>query len=928
MPERAAYDEAILLSQVRLKVQDPELTEGKVEKFTIHTAAGAMERPWGLEGGFAVVYKFCTRNGDLLALRCFRVAISPDTQFRYERLGPYFATHIPLITAKFKYHEKGIIVKENVQGQRQSVIYPVIEMEWIKGVTLIERIDELCRKRDRAGLEDLLKQWTSLIWTLRQAQISHGDLAGANLMVRDDGRLVLVDYDGVYIPEFANTNLAPLVVGQADYQHPQMQQRPFNEYADDFSALVIYTALLALHLQPQLWDKYTQRSHEGKLLNVNILFLQQDFVDPERSVLISDLAHMTEERMRKALQHLKTACKLPVDQVRFPVEFIDPDAAHKEALVRLEQAIKNNDDDQIITRWTPGLQYYAPAQQYAPRVVQARQIIEALRNFRVALKSHSVQQIVSAYDTTLLDACPRVTPTERQCFFLAQSFMQAYQDDDDQALAAVWDEMQGFTNAYLFNLSHQEQQRLIFAQQRKQLLLQFRMAIMHRRPDKIVAAYDASVLDNCKGVTTDERDLLRVTRNFVQAYQNDDDEAIVASTDEIQNFAYRTRLTFSAQEQRRIEDARLRKMALIHLRMAIASKKVQQIAMAYDDILDSSKSATTEERALVRLAKNFVIACHKEDDHMLITTYNDMQSHYHNNFVFSPQEQQRITRTQQLTEALEKFRQALASKQAQRIVADYNTLLDTYKGISIEERNVLHLARQFVQSSQKDDDQAIVDSSHEIQHGVYQQAFLLSEQEQQRIRLAQQRKKALIKFRMALLNKRASQIATAYDPILDDSKNVTVAEREQLELARNFLQAYQDEDDKALVESWDEIQNFSYRNAFTFTPQEQQRVTLALQRKMALVKLRMALMSKSIQPIIAAYDSTLLDRCKNVTTEEAEQIALVQRFWQAMQSNHNQALLSAWSAIQNSAYRNKLIFTDQEQQRITQAQQHKGSDHA
>src|SRR5579863_2711256 len=112
MPERLAYDEAMFFSAVRLKMQDPELKQGKVETVTIKTARGEIERPWGIEGGFAVVYKFRTKSGKVCALRCFRVPMNPDTQFRYERIGPYFHAHAPDITAGFKYHDAGIVVKE------------------------------------------------------------------------------------------------------------------------------------------------------------------------------------------------------------------------------------------------------------------------------------------------------------------------------------------------------------------------------------------------------------------------------------------------------------------------------------------------------------------------------------------------------------------------------------------------------------------------------------------------------------------------------------------------------------------------------------------------------------------------------------------------------------------------------------------------
>src|ERR1041385_2859548 len=103
MPERLSYDEAMLLARARLKIADPELKQGEVEKVTIPTRAGSVTIPWGIEGGFAVVYKYRTQSGQHRALRCFRVPMNQDTQIRYERIGPYFHAHASDITANFKY---------------------------------------------------------------------------------------------------------------------------------------------------------------------------------------------------------------------------------------------------------------------------------------------------------------------------------------------------------------------------------------------------------------------------------------------------------------------------------------------------------------------------------------------------------------------------------------------------------------------------------------------------------------------------------------------------------------------------------------------------------------------------------------------------------------------------------------------------------
>src|SRR5438045_944228 len=112
MPDRLACDEAMNLSKVRLRVQDLDLKNGEVEK----TVAGLVPVPWGLQGGFAVVYKFRTQSGKARALRCYLIPMKVDIQYRYERIGAYFAKHIPDITAEFKYHSDGISIKETEPG--------------------------------------------------------------------------------------------------------------------------------------------------------------------------------------------------------------------------------------------------------------------------------------------------------------------------------------------------------------------------------------------------------------------------------------------------------------------------------------------------------------------------------------------------------------------------------------------------------------------------------------------------------------------------------------------------------------------------------------------------------------------------------------------------------------------------------------------
>jgi hypothetical protein len=537
MPERSALDESMRLARARLRVQDDDLKQGEVEMVVGHTAAGPLPSPWGIQGGFAVVYKFRTHSNKLRALRCFTVHVETDMQFRYERIGSYFATHVPEITAGFKYHHAGIVVQENVQGQIEKKTYPLIEMEWIEGTTLLEYVDELCRKRDVVKLADLTDQWLALLQKLSQASIAHGDLAGANVMVRSNGRLVLVDYDGVYIPDFAGR--LPIVTGQADYQHPHMNQRPFNEQTDAFSALVIYTALQVLQVQPEIWDRYVHCTQQG-LLDTSLLFKQQDFIDPDHSSLMSELEKIGDPRVNLALQALRQACSQPVADVRFPSHLLDPEFEQKQALIKLERAIQYGNEEEIIHIWVScSLDNYTAAQQYHTRVEQAKHLVKMLKRLQDALQTRSIQQIVAAYDFRLY-SIKSINKNDREIIKVAENFLAAYNNDDDQTLMTIWQDIQSSRHQYAFVLTIEEEQRIALAERRMSALEHMRRVLRThtRTAEQILLAYD-TVLNDCRQVTPEERALLQSASRFTQmhaglleAIRADNDQQIIAIYDE------------------------------------------------------------------------------------------------------------------------------------------------------------------------------------------------------------------------------------------------------------------------------------------------------------------------------------------------------------------------------------------------------------
>src|SRR5579884_3462417 len=226
--------------------------------------------------------------------------------------------------------------------------------------------------------------------------------------------------------------------------------------------------------------------------------------------------------------------------------------------------------------------------------------------------------------------------------------------------------------------------------------------------------------------------------------------------------------------------------------MSLMSKNIAQIIGSYDWILDDCASITRQERTILRLAKAFMQAIYKNDDHAIAAAWEQIQkSPYQQFFMLTPQEQQRLDTARAGQSALPKFRQALAGKNVQALAAAWERL----------------------------------------QEPPYQQAFVFSAQERQRAELAARRKAALLKFRLAIMNKRVQPIVAAYDPVLDGSASVTASERNLLALARQLAQAFQRDSDQAIVAAWTAIQHSSYQKSFLLTDAETQRLNRAMPGK-------------------------------------------------------------------------------------------------
>ena len=200
-------------------------------------------------GGFCVVFPYLTPNKKY-AVRCWHAEVS-DAKVRTQLIAkalkdsglPYFVG--------FDYYEDGILTPQGLQ--------PIVVMDWVEAVALKKYLAE--HVSDASIINELAENFRSMVKDLHQHHMSHGDLQHGNIMVKPDRKLVLVDYDSMYVP--ALKGKSDEIKGLPGYQHlSRWDNEKATEKADYFSELVIYLSLKALAKMPALWNELEMEDTE------------------------------------------------------------------------------------------------------------------------------------------------------------------------------------------------------------------------------------------------------------------------------------------------------------------------------------------------------------------------------------------------------------------------------------------------------------------------------------------------------------------------------------------------------------------------------------------------------------------------------------------------------------------------------------------
>ena len=200
-------------------------------------------------GNFAVVFKMQDVNTQqLYAVKCF-TREQEKREEHYRKIAEELEFTSSPYLLHFRYLEDELFVDTT---QSNTNDFPVLVMDWAEGVTLDNYLK--AHLHDSYALQLLAYRFCRMgAWLLSQP-FAHGDLKPDNILVKKDGSLVLVDYDGMFVPALQDENANEL--GSPDFRHPLRTEATFNEHIDDFAIASIALSLKAISLQPSLYNQF------------------------------------------------------------------------------------------------------------------------------------------------------------------------------------------------------------------------------------------------------------------------------------------------------------------------------------------------------------------------------------------------------------------------------------------------------------------------------------------------------------------------------------------------------------------------------------------------------------------------------------------------------------------------------------------------
>ena len=248
--------------------------------------------PYRSSGAFAVVFKMKDeQTGKCYALKCFTEEQEGRAE-AYRRIADELEYVGSPYVVSVRYLEKELFVDCNCEKEE----FPVLLMDWIEGETMETYIAN--NYSDSYAMSMLCYRFCKMAAWLRSQPFAHGDIKPDNIIVRSDGTLTLVDYDGMFVPAMKGQK-SP-TIGTKDFSHPLRTIYDFDETIDDFALATIALSLKAISLDSSLFNRFGASDR--------LLFSANDYLDLSKSQVLTALQGLlADEEIRTLLSMLLLA---------------------------------------------------------------------------------------------------------------------------------------------------------------------------------------------------------------------------------------------------------------------------------------------------------------------------------------------------------------------------------------------------------------------------------------------------------------------------------------------------------------------------------------------------------------------------------------------------------------------------------------------
>lgn len=241
--------------------------------------------PYRSSGAFAVVFKMKDpKTGRNYALKCFT-----DEQEGRGEAYRQITEELEFVDSTYITAVKHLEQELFVDSSCNDEVFPVLLMDWVDGETMETYVAG--HYADSHAMAMLCYRFCKMAGWLRSQSFAHGDIKPDNIMVRPDGTLTLVDYDGMYVAAMKGRK-SP-TIGTKDFAHPLRTVDDFDETIDDFALAVIALSLKAISLDPSLYTTYGASDR--------LLFAANDFLDLSKGKVLAALQSLLADEELKTL---------------------------------------------------------------------------------------------------------------------------------------------------------------------------------------------------------------------------------------------------------------------------------------------------------------------------------------------------------------------------------------------------------------------------------------------------------------------------------------------------------------------------------------------------------------------------------------------------------------------------------------------------